>query len=140
MLLMERIILLILRYKQIGEKIHHDCFDTLTLILLACMAALNVKKGRVMKKCVKVTFSAPRMPKGFLQEQVQKHAKKHGIEGTAQSSTTQEVRIIACGDKDKVDDFLDTVHAQIMRLGGEGMTTEPFVKDKDYRGVFRVIE
>lgn len=92
-----------------------------------------------MKKCVKITFFAE-LPENFLRDFIQKHAQKHGIEGTVQVGGDETIKIIACGHKDKVESFLDSIHKGTAEVDFEELVVEPFLKDKDYRGVFRVIE
>lgn len=93
-----------------------------------------------MNKCLVVTFLAD-IPKGFLQNQVLKYAKKLSVEGTAQIlSTENKVRIIVCGSKERVDSFLDFIHKGIGTWSPQNLEIEPFLKDKEYRGVFRIIE
>jgi acylphosphatase len=94
----------------------------------------------MMNKCLKITFVLD-FPDGYLQSFIQKHAKKLGIEGIAQVvSPGKKIRIIACGTKDAVDQFLDILHKGSAQGVPSDMEVEPFLKDKDYRGVFRVIE
>lgn len=92
-----------------------------------------------MNKCLKITFTAD-VSSDFLRSFVQKHARKKDIEGTAQMTDAKKVRIIACGTKDNVDAFLDIIHKGSTSFIPEDVEVEPFIKDKDYRGVFRVIE
>lgn len=93
-----------------------------------------------MKKCLKIIFSAT-IPEQFLQQVVQEHARKLDIEGTAQIiSAENNVKIIACGDPDMLEELLDRIHKGIAAIGIETIEVEPFIKDKDYRGVFRIIE
>lgn len=93
-----------------------------------------------MNKCLKITFVAD-FPENFLQTVIQKNAKKLSIEGIAQIvGPGKKVRIIACGMKDSVDQFLDVLHRGVSECALEDIEIEPFLKDKDYRGVFRIIE
>lgn len=93
-----------------------------------------------MHKCLKITFSAD-FPAGFLSDVVQKTAQKLGLEGTVQIvSVNNRARIVVCGDKDKVDSFLDIIHKGTAKYIPEEIEIEAFAKDKDYRGVFRIIE
>ena len=55
-------------------------------------------------------------------------------------SVNNKARIVVCGPKEKVDEFLDIVHKGTAKYVPEEVEIEAFVKDKDYRGVFRVIE
>lgn len=93
-----------------------------------------------MNKCLRITFNAS-FPEGFLQDVVQVHAKKCNLEGTVQLiPTDNKVRVIVCGDKDNVDKFIDLLHKGSGKIYLEDLQIEPFLKDRDYRGVFRVIE
>ena len=91
-------------------------------------------------KCLKITFASS-VPDGFLQDFVQKHAKKLNLEGVVQHITAESrVRVIVCGGKDAVDQFVDLLHNGSDQVILEDIQIEPHLKDKDYRGVFRVIE
>ena len=93
-----------------------------------------------MYKCLKITFSGF-IPEGFLHNFVQKEAKKLNLEGVVQTlSGENRIKIIVCGGKDAVDDFVDVLHQGTARISPESIQIEPFLKDRDYRGVFRVIE
>ena len=93
-----------------------------------------------MNKCLKILLNAS-IKEGFLQDVIQKAAKKLNLEGTAQiMPTDNKIKIIVCGDKDAVDQFLDSLHKSLSKASFDDLEIEPFLKDKDYRGVFRVIE
>ena len=90
-----------------------------------------------MNKCLKVTLSG-KLSSSF-GEVLQKHAKKLKVEGTVQAFPESTIRIIACGHKDAVDAFLDELHKAAVAASLQEIEIEPFLKDKDYRGVFRII-
>lgn len=93
-----------------------------------------------MKKCLKITFGAD-IPQGFLQSSIQKHARSFALEGTAQLVQSEnQVRVIICGEKQSIDEFLDNLHKDFSKAKINDYEIEPFLKDKDYRGVFRIIE
>lgn len=100
---------------------------------------MKQKKGAVMVKCLKITISGD-FSDGFLREVVQTHARKLTLEGTAQLMPEGVVRILVCGGKEEVDNFLDAIHKASGTHGIETVEVEPFMKDRDFRGVFRVIE
>ena len=78
--------------------------------------------------------------KSFIANVIDKNAKKMNLEGTVQTIVAENrVKVIVCGDKDAVDDFIDAIHKDSKGLL-ENFQIEPFLKDKDYRGVFRIIE
>jgi len=94
-----------------------------------------------MNKCIKITVSKDKIPNDFLRSVVQKHAQKFNIEGIAQVFVPdKKVRIIACGLKPDVDGFIDQLHKRFSELSIQGVEVEPYIKDKDYRNVFRIIE
>ena len=93
-----------------------------------------------MNKCLKITF-ANEIPSNFLRNIVQKYAQKCYIEGIAQVIVPEKrVKIIACGKKCNVDDFVDQLHKQFSEHAIQDVEIEPFSRDKDYRNVFRIIE
>ncbi len=93
-----------------------------------------------MNKCVKIAF----MIKGTAQAAyafIQKEARKFNLEGMVQiDGDNGQGTIVACGDKQAVDDFMDLLHKGTKGCELEDIQIEPFLKDKDYRGVFRIIE
>ncbi len=92
-----------------------------------------------MVLCVRITFSIGAQ-KGFLRNFVLKHANKLELEGVAQFLESDKVQIIACGKKDIVDNFVDLIHSGTNKYKLDTIELEPFIKSKDYRGIFRVIE
>ncbi|KKP35294.1 MAG: hypothetical protein UR26_C0007G0014 [candidate division TM6 bacterium GW2011_GWF2_32_72] len=91
-----------------------------------------------MHKCLIITFSVLSQD-DFLRGFIQKNAAKFGLEGTAQFIEDGLVKIHACGAKDEVDNFLDLLHKSAAEKGLEDIEIEPFMKDRDFRGIFRVI-
>lgn len=92
-----------------------------------------------MKKCLKIALETENP--GSLLNDVQKRGSKLGIEGTIQfASSDKSLLIIACGLKDQIDQFVDLLHKDAAQAGIGEINIEPFVKAKDYRGAFRIIE
>lgn len=94
-----------------------------------------------MIQCLRVGFSLI-MPKNFLQDVVQKQARLLQLEGTAQAVMGEKtyVKIVVCGKKELIDEFIDSLHQILIKYEGSDLMLEPFIKDKEYRGVFRIIE
>ena len=69
---------------------------------------------------------------------IQKNAQSLNIEGTVQSYE-DGIIIHACGVVDRLDKFVDEIYGSIDKLKINGVETEPFVNEKDYRGAFRII-
>lgn len=92
-----------------------------------------------MIKCLKITISG-NFSDDFLRDFILTHARKLTLEGTAQTMPEGTIRILVCGGKDDVDNFLDAIHKGTHKHGVEHVEMEPFMKDRDFRGVFRVIE
>lgn len=92
-----------------------------------------------MTKCLKIILSGS-FPEGFVRDFVLKHARNLELEGIAQALPDGTIRVLVCGLKDPVDHFLDALHKGEGKIIPEGVEVEPFVKDRDFRGVFRVLE
>lgn len=93
-----------------------------------------------MNKCLRINVLAD-FPDNFLQGFVQKNARKYDLEGSAQVvEAGRNIVIIICGDSDKMDAFLDDLHKGTAQCVPDSIEIEPFLKEKDYRGVFRIIE
>ncbi|MCL4361330.1 hypothetical protein M1446_03175 [Candidatus Dependentiae bacterium] len=91
-----------------------------------------------MNKCLKITCQIPAKPSGVMSS-IQKVAKKYEVEGLVQL-VEGEMKMVACGKKENVDLFVDELHAICIQDPDQFLEVEPFLKDKDYRGVFRIIE
>lgn len=92
-----------------------------------------------INQCLKISFSGS-IPDDFLETYIQKNARKLHIEGTVQIVSATQINIVACGSKDHVDQFLDVLHKSVMQLKAHNIIAEPFLKAKDYRGAFRIIQ
>lgn len=92
-----------------------------------------------MNKCLKITLTLD--PKeGFMQNVIQQNARKFELEGIVQALSSDKVKIIVCGEKEQVDFFVDSIHKESVQTTIKDIEIEPYIKDRDYRGVFRVIE
>lgn len=92
-----------------------------------------------MSQCLRITVFIESSKKK-LPTIIQKKARDLSIEGTVQAGENSTFLIIVCGNKEKVDEFVDMLHQEIAQKTIQDITIEPFVKTKDYRGVFRIIE
>lgn len=92
-----------------------------------------------MKKCLKITLMSNDIDGGF-KDSVQGAARKLDLEGTVQFVEPRELVIIACGSKENIDAFLDNLHQGFGVAVPEDVQVEPFLKEKDYRGIFRILE
>lgn len=92
-----------------------------------------------MKKCLKIAFSG-KFTIDFLHTFVQKHAKQLLLEGTAQEVEPRQFKIIVCGEREAIDEFVDVLHKGTATISLQEIEIEPFLTEKDYRNVFRVIE
>lgn len=93
-----------------------------------------------MIKCLRITIpvSPPHNPE-LISSVVQKQAHQWGIEGVSQKTATGIV-IIACGQIDPLEEFLDQLYAESVRHEWGELIIEPILRDRDYRGVFRLLE
>lgn len=91
-----------------------------------------------MAYCMKITFIY-KISSTYLHDVVQKLAREFNLEGTAKMHGDEVVQILVCGDSEKIDTFIDRLHADLSKKG-VALELEPFLKDRDFRGVFRVVE
>lgn len=93
-----------------------------------------------MNQCLHVTFFLDG-PKEILPV-IQKKARELCIEGTLCVGNGQEnhVKVVLCGSPDSIENFLDLLHAEVAKNTITELEIEPFIKEKDFRGVFRIIE
>ena len=94
-----------------------------------------------MNKCLRIIVTA-KFPDELLINFIQKNAKKLALEGTAQivDPKVKIIRITICGDAQALDYFIDILHAGTKGFDLANLEIEPFLKDKDYRAVFRILE
>lgn len=93
-----------------------------------------------MNKCLKIMLTAE-YAQGSLGSILQKHAQKLRLEGVAQVvGPENKVNIIVCGSIEGVDEFLDLLHKDTSKWKLIDIEVEPFLTEKRYRGVFRIIE
>ncbi len=93
-----------------------------------------------MSQCLRITFVVEDSSKPSLSEIIQKEAKKLHLEGVVQAAQTDRISVVACGHSDEIETFLDLLYKEMALQQCDCVEVEPFFKDKDYRGVFRIIE
>ncbi len=71
---------------------------------------------------------------------IQQYAQKFSLEGLTQPVSATQVRVIVCGQYEAIENFIDALHHGVVEKMIESIQMEPVFKDRDYRGVFRVIE
>lgn len=91
-----------------------------------------------MKKCLKIRISGKVQDVAY-RTMAQKNAQSLNIEGTAQNCDDGSVIIFACGPSDNLDKFIDILYKGTPDSQVEDLLAEPFVNEKDFRGVFRII-
>lgn len=92
-----------------------------------------------MKKCLKITIISDAFDENFY-ENLKSAARGLSLEGTVQKISSGKIVILVCGKKDNVDALLDMIHQGFEGKSHEDIQVEPFLKEKDYRGIFRVLE
>lgn len=93
-----------------------------------------------MNQCLRITFEVQGGKKETIRALIHKEAGKFFLEGTVRILPDSHLKVVACGNKDNMDLFLDVVLKEIASQKCDALEIEPFLKDRDYRGVFRVIE
>jgi len=94
-----------------------------------------------MYKCLKITMLVETVPNNFMKNHLQKKAVQLAIEGTAQSLKKENrIKMVIHGKKEAIENFIDYLHKKPGNLIVDDIEVEPFAKDRDYRGAFRIIE
>lgn len=93
-----------------------------------------------MKRSIKITVVGDVNDLSYKQF-TQKQAKDLAIEGVVQNQNEEPGLVIyAHGPADNIEKFIDLLYKNPSGKVVEDVYAEPFVKEKDYRGVFRIIE
>lgn len=87
-----------------------------------------------MNQCVRITVVV-NASMVLLRSLIQKNAQKLSIEGVGSILDHGTVKIIAYGPHNAIDEFIDALYSIKPSL----IEVEPFIKDRDYRGIFRMI-
>lgn len=91
-----------------------------------------------MRKCLKIRlFGIVQIP--TYKSNVQKHAQTLNIEGSLQNAEDGSIVIYACGTTESLDKFIDLLYKGTSDSEIKDLIAEPFVNEKDFRGVFRII-
>lgn len=92
-----------------------------------------------MAKCLKinVSFEGDRQP---FQENIASKAKELSLEGILEVVNENQIEISVCGTTEKIDDFIDFIYEEHLNVSAVVIDIEPFIKEKDFRLVFRIIE
>jgi acylphosphatase len=90
-----------------------------------------------MRKCLIIRAHGNVQPEAY-KATIQKNAQALNIEGTIQNQE-DGVLVHVCGLSDNLDKFIDAFYSAIDKSKINDVTTEPFVSEKGYRGVFRII-
>lgn len=91
-----------------------------------------------MKQCLRIKIIG-KVQDSTYRNFAQKHARLLGIEGTIQANESGGVIIHACGPSEKLDRLIDFLYKGTSSSQVEDLVVEPFINEKDFRGVFRII-
>lgn len=89
-------------------------------------------------RCLRVGLEIQDVDK-FDADFFQKLAKSLEIEGFMEING-QNIQIHMCGPLNRIDEFMDHIHKIHKRFSNTDLVIEPFLKTKDFRGIFRVIK
>ena len=98
-----------------------------------------------MRKCVKMIVTDYHDVDVFYKA-LKKRANVGAVEGVAEPLSDEELQIVVYGPKESVDEFVGAVEDTVITIAEEGddqaseLMVEPFIKEEDYRGVFRFIK
>jgi len=91
-----------------------------------------------MNQCLLITLTIGSV-NGFLESFIKKQAKALGLEGVAHLVSHNNVRMIICGENSNIDQFIDLLYEKTTKYKLDHIAIESFFKERDYRGVFRVV-
>ncbi len=91
-----------------------------------------------MKQCIKIIVTGQVQSSAY-KEAIQKQAQKLHIEGTLQNHEEVDLLIFACGQSDGLDELIDEIYKGTSDIKIRDVIIEPFINEKNYRGVFRII-
>ena len=89
-----------------------------------------------MSQCLRIEIIAK---KPVVNQDLQRMAKNLLLEGYAQPTDNSKLHVVVCGEKSKIEAFIDALHEGVLEKKIEQFVIEPFLKDRDYRGVFRFL-
>jgi len=92
-----------------------------------------------MKKCLKILVVGKVQDPTF-KVHVQKNAGQLGLEGILQNGEDQNVVIFVRGGNSDLDVFVDDLYKDAPKHKIQNIISEPFTQEKEFRGVFRIIE
>jgi len=88
---------------------------------------------------MRVSFSLSGTHISVLQTFIKDQAAHFLVEGSLQIFSPQNIRVVVCGQKDSIDLFVDALFKTVHK-NCDNVHLEPFLKNRDYRGKFRIIE
>jgi len=91
-----------------------------------------------MNQCVKITLVV-KASRDLLCNVIKKNAERLAIEGIGNAEGPDKIKIVAHGPHDAIDEFIDVLYVGYKGARPTIVEVEPFLKSRDYRGVFRVI-
>lgn len=94
-----------------------------------------------MNKCIKIMWHMPSEPvESVLLSAIQQSADNLSVEGILRIKTPQLCEIMAAGEKQAVDKFLDEVYRIVEAPQNLGeLEIIAAAKERDYRGIFRIM-
>ena len=92
-----------------------------------------------MSQCLRITCIVGRA-RELLYSIVEQQAERLDLEGVILPCDDTSIRVVACGSKEKIEAFLDALYQSAADNKLSALEVEPFLKDRDYRGIFRVVE
>lgn len=95
-----------------------------------------------MKKCVKIVCNFEETPDAKAKKllvNIGDRARDLELEGFAQV-VGASLKIVAAGSNEAIESLIDLLHKEAFHAGMSSIEVEPFIKDRDYRGIFRIIE
>ncbi|HJZ22839.1 MAG TPA: hypothetical protein VJ201_00115 [Candidatus Babeliales bacterium] len=93
----------------------------------------------MVKQCLKITFYMPD-DDSFLDDLVKKYARRLELEGVAQLIAPRQAEVVACGNPEAIELLIDAIYKGSSLGKPDSIEVEPFVREYNFRGVFRMLD
>ena len=100
-----------------------------------------IRRGGIMNKCIKIMWHVPdQQVESIPLTTIQRTADALSVEGILCVKSPQLFEIMAVGEKQAVDRFLDEVYQIVENAQNFGeLEIVAATKERDYRGIFRIM-
>lgn len=91
-----------------------------------------------MSQCIRMSFSVPDVDVLLLRSFIKDKAPLLFVEGALHILAEHTIRVVVCGQLENINRFVDAL-LKTVDQNYDNLHMEPFLKNRDYRGKFRVL-